>query len=106
MTEKADFMFRKCAKTHLQQCRTQKFFRGLYPGPPLTRGVEGEKGRMGKKRTEGKERREGGKGRGKGRDGKEAEMGLTPTKPKILATSLKLCINQGARPLFLPEGPV
>ena len=61
---------------------------------------------MGKKRTEGKERREGGKGRGKGRDGKEAEMGLTPTKPKILATSLKLCINKGARPLFLPEGPV
>ena len=26
----------------------------------------------------------------------EGEMGVTPTKPKILATSLELCINKGA----------
>ena len=33
-------------------------------------------------------------------------MGLTPIKPKILATSQELCINKWAHPMFLPEGPV
>ena len=66
-------------KTHLQQSRISKFFRGRSPGPPASRGREG---RGGEGREGGKERgRVGGKGkgeeRGKGRE-KEGREGEEP----------------------------
>ena len=49
------FSMPECTKTHLQQCRISKFFRGRTPGPP-GEGREGTgRGREGKRR-EGKRR--------------------------------------------------
>ena len=53
----------ECAKTHLQQCRISKIFRGRTPGLP----GEDPPGRGGKGQGKG---REGGKGEGRGGDGK------------------------------------
>jgi len=54
LNHKPHFLLRKCAKTHLQQCRISTFPGGEPPGPPLRSGEgKGEEGR-------GVEGREGG----------------------------------------------
>jgi hypothetical protein len=70
VNQAAVFCVRNALKVTYEHLRFEKFFRGLYPGPPLNRGgrTRGGKGREGRE-GEGGERR---KGEG-GRERKEGE---------------------------------
>ena len=60
------FSMPECAKTHLQQCRISKYFRGGPRGPPLSGGGPPDPpGRGGEGKGE----------EGKGGEGKEGEKG-------------------------------
>jgi hypothetical protein len=84
----------KCSKTHLRASLIQKFFRGLYPGPPF-KGVgrkrgegmereEKERNRIEGKGREWKERGEEGRGEERRKRGREGMDALRPGPPKFL----------------------
>jgi hypothetical protein len=68
VNQAAVFCVRNALKVTYEHLRFEKFFRGLYPGPPLNRGgrTRGGKGREGR----GREEKEG-----RGREGKEGREG-------------------------------
>jgi hypothetical protein len=69
VNQAAEFCVRNALKVTYEHLRFEKFFRGLYPGPPLkAEGGYGEE----RKGREGKGRR--GEGGREGREGKGKEM--------------------------------